>query len=78
MNCDATSSPLAAPESAMFDKYFHKKEGAREAAQEFKAILTWLNKEGMTGLKDPGIGLETWKAYQEVLADGDLPVRVFA
>lgn len=36
------------------------------------------NKEGMTGLKDPGISVETWQAYRQVEADGDLSVRVFA
>ncbi len=35
------------------------------------------NAEGMTGVKDPGIGPEAWAAYQKVLADGDLTVRVF-
>ncbi len=48
-----------------------KKSGIAHIAREF-------NKEGMTGLKDPGIFPETWQAYQEVLADGELPVRVFA
>ena len=48
-----------------------RKKGIAHIAREF-------NKEGMTGLKDPGIGVETWKAYQEVLADGELHVRVFA
>ncbi|HSF18768.1 MAG TPA: amidohydrolase [Vicinamibacteria bacterium] len=47
-----------------------RKKGIAYIAKEF-------NKEGMTGLKDPGIGLETWKAYQELLAEGELPVRVF-
>ncbi len=48
-----------------------RKKGIAYIAKEF-------SKEGMTGLKDPGIYQETWKAYQEVLADGELPVRVFA
>jgi predicted amidohydrolase YtcJ len=47
-----------------------------------------LNRECMTGAKDPGIGyslahdpgsaLATWNAYREVLAAGDLSLRVFA
>jgi predicted amidohydrolase YtcJ len=47
-----------------------------------------LNSECMTGAKDPGIGLspgydlagarQTWEAYNEVLAAGELTVRVFA
>jgi len=36
------------------------------------------NSEGMTAAKDPGIGLETWEAYQNVLAQGKLKVRIFA
>jgi hypothetical protein len=57
------------------------REAIRMMAHEF-------NREGMTGAKDPGIGrslsydpetaIETWNAYREVLADGDLTVRVFA
>ena len=57
------------------------REAIRMMAREF-------NSEGMTGAKDPGIGrslnydpenaMDTWKAYQEVMADGDLTVRVFA
>ncbi len=48
-----------------------RREGIRSLAAEF-------NREGMTGLKDPGIGEETWDAYRTVLEDGDLTVRVFA
>jgi predicted amidohydrolase YtcJ len=44
--------------------------GIRELAREFNA-------ECMTGVKDPGIGGDTWEAYQDVLAAGDLTVRVF-
>jgi predicted amidohydrolase YtcJ len=57
------------------------REAIRMMAREF-------NREGMTGAKDPGIGrslsydpenaIDTWNAYREVLADGDLTVRVFA
>ncbi len=47
------------------------REGIRELAKAF-------NEEGMTGLKDPGIGFAEWDAYQQVLADGGLTVRVFA
>ncbi len=36
------------------------------------------NAEGMTGLKDPGIGQATWDAYEQVMDEGDLSVRVFA
>jgi predicted amidohydrolase YtcJ len=36
------------------------------------------NEEGMTGLKEPGIGPEVWDAYQRVLSEGALTVRVFA
>jgi len=47
------------------------REAIRSLAREF-------NREGMTGLKEPGIGPEVWDAYQEVLAEGALSVRVFA
>ena len=46
------------------------RDGMRDLSQAFNA-------EGMTGLKDPGIGQATWDAYADVLADGDLTVRVF-
>jgi predicted amidohydrolase YtcJ len=57
----------------------------REAIAEMAEAL---NSECMTGAKDPGIGyslahdsdsaLETWNAYREVLAAGELSVRLFA
>ena len=57
------------------------REGIRAMAGE-------LNRECMTGVKDPGIGsslsynpevaMETWNAYRDVLAEGALTVRVFA
>lgn len=57
------------------------REAIRMMAREF-------NREGMTGAKDPGIGtsinydlqgaIDTWNAYQQVLVEGDLTVRVFA
>jgi predicted amidohydrolase YtcJ len=57
-----------------------KREGIRQMAQAF-------NSECMTGAKDPGIGwgegsyedsLNAWQAYQDVLAEGALSVRIFA
>lgn len=51
------------------------------AERRLEAIQTFardFNKEGMTGLKDPGIGVEQWEAYQRALAEGALSVRVFA
>ncbi|WP_420633263.1 amidohydrolase [Candidatus Palauibacter sp.] len=48
-----------------------QREGIRALAHEFNA-------ECMTGGKDPGIGRATWEAYRDVLADGDLTVRIFA
>jgi predicted amidohydrolase YtcJ len=41
-------------------------------------IIEDFNKEGMTGVKDPGIGLPKWELYQELLKDGKLTVRLFA
>ncbi len=48
-----------------------RRQAIRDLAREF-------SKEGMTGLKDPGIGAEVWDAYQQVLAEGALSLRVFA
>ena len=45
--------------------------GIREMSRAFNA-------EGMTGVKDPEISGKTWEAYQRVLANDDLSVRVFA
>ncbi len=45
-------------------------KGIEQLAKEF-------HKEGMTGLKDPGIYAPEWEAYQRALAAGNLPVRVF-
>jgi predicted amidohydrolase YtcJ len=42
------------------------------------ALADGLNAECMTGLKDPGISTREWEAYRDVLASGDLTVRVFA
>ena len=41
-------------------------------------ISAEFNKEGMTAIKDPGIGMDLWRAYQGVLEDGKLSVRVLA
>lgn len=41
-------------------------------------IIQDFNKEGMTGVKDPGIGQAKWDLYQELLQEGKLTVRVFA
>lgn len=41
-------------------------------------IVRDFNAEGMTGAKDPGIGPEKWELYQEILAENQLTVRVFA
>ena len=64
---------------------------AADAAQLRDAIRLMareFNRECMTGAKDPGIGagigfdlenaMETWNAYRDVLAEGELTVRVVA
>ena len=48
-----------------------QKQGIVQIVREF-------NREGMTGAKDPGIGAAKWELYQELLAEGQLTVRVFA
>jgi predicted amidohydrolase YtcJ len=45
-------------------------EGIRELAKAFNA-------EGMTGVKDPGVGQQGWDAYRRVQHDGGLTVRAF-
>jgi len=40
-------------------------------------IVEEFNKEGMTAVKDPGIGPGKWQAYQRVLAKNKLTVRAF-
>jgi predicted amidohydrolase YtcJ len=40
-------------------------------------IVEEFNKEGMTAVKDPGIGPGKWEAYQKVLAQNKLTVRAF-
>ncbi len=40
-------------------------------------IVEEFNKEGMTAVKDAGVGEEKWQAYRNVLAEGKLNVRVF-
>jgi predicted amidohydrolase YtcJ len=49
--------------------------------QEQKGILKIIeefNREGMTAVKDPGVGKDKWGLYQNILADNKLNVRVFA
>jgi predicted amidohydrolase YtcJ len=48
-----------------------QKEGIARLIQDF-------NKEGMTAAKDPGITLQKWELYQELLKEGKLTVRIFA
>jgi predicted amidohydrolase YtcJ len=52
--------------------------GAEERRVAIASLARAFNEECMTGAKDPGIGLDQWNAYQQVLADGDLSVRIFA
>ncbi|HSG09724.1 MAG TPA: amidohydrolase [Longimicrobiales bacterium] len=49
--------------------------------QEREAIANLaraFNAEGMTGLKQPGMGQDTWDSFQQVMDQGNLTVRVFA
>jgi len=62
--------------------------GPQQMREAIRTMAREFNREGMTGVKDPGIGrsisydtknaTSTWDAYQDVLDDGDLTVRVFA
>ena len=52
--------------------------GPEQQREGIRALADAFNAECMTGGKDPGIGAATWEAYRDVLADGDLSVRIFA
>ncbi len=64
------------------------KASAAKLREAVAALSREFNAECMTGVKDPGIGsgltydpdsaLESWNAYREALAAGELTVRVFA
>ena len=63
------------------------KAGPAKMREAMRAMAGEFNRECMTGVKDPGIGsglaydpdaaLQTWNAYRDVLAEGELTVRVF-
>jgi len=48
-----------------------RREAIRRMAAEF-------NSECMTGVKEAGMRPDLWESYQQVMAEGALPVRVFA
>jgi len=50
-------------------------EQEREAIADLARAF---NAEGMTGLKQPGMGQGTWDSFKQVMDEGDLSVRVFA
>ena len=50
-------------------------EQERQAIAELARAF---NAEGMTGLKQPGMGQDTWDSFRQVMDEGDLTVRVFA
>jgi predicted amidohydrolase YtcJ len=56
---------------------------AGKMPEAIAGLAVELNRECMTGAKDPGIGYDrdsamtTWNAYREALAAGELPLRVF-
>ena len=51
--------------------------GPDQQREGIRALADAFNAECMTGGKDPGIVQATWDAYADVLADGDLSVRIF-
>ena len=51
--------------------------GPEQQREGIRALADAFNAECMTGGKDPGIVQATWDAYADVLADGDLTVRIF-
>ena len=50
---------------------------AAQIEQGIRELATAFNAEGMTGVKDPGVGQQGWDAYRRVQGDGGLTVRVF-
>jgi predicted amidohydrolase YtcJ len=51
---------------------------AEQRLEAIRSLARDFNAEGMTAVKEPGIGPEDWEAYQRALAEGTLSVRVFA
>ena len=49
----------------------------KQTPGELKKLSKEFNKEGMTAVKDPGIGRGKWEAYQRVFAQNKLTVRAF-
>lgn len=49
---------------------------AEQRRKGIEYIIGVLNREGMTGAKDPNIGIDTWQAYRTVLAEGKLNAHV--
>ena len=52
-----------------------ERDGGRAAVLK---IIEGFNREGMTAVKDPGIGQGRWDLYKRLLEEGRLSVRVFA
>jgi predicted amidohydrolase YtcJ len=62
--------------------------GPQQLREAIRLMAREFNREGMTGAKDPGIGrsleydfgnaMDTWNAYRDVLAAGELSVRILA
>jgi predicted amidohydrolase YtcJ len=50
--------------------------GRGESRDAVLKIIEGFNREGMTGVKDPGIGEGRWNLYEQLLKEGRLTVRV--
>lgn len=48
-----------------------------QVQEGIKKIVEEFGKEGMTAVKDPGMGSEKWEMYKKLLAQNELTVRVF-
>jgi len=65
-------------ESAMWMVMRHIPQVTPEKTREgIRMLAEAFNKEGMTAAKEPGIAPPYWKAYQDVLAEDKLTVRMF-
>lgn len=50
---------------------------AEQERQGLLKIIADFNREGLTAVKDPGVGQRKWDLYQDLLTEGKLTVRVF-
>jgi predicted amidohydrolase YtcJ len=75
---DGTPTGVFKEAAAALVAHLVPKITAEQWQEAIRSQARELNQEGMTGLKEPGVGPDVWDAYQHVRAEGALTVRVFA